>query len=164
MELFSIRPYCKERRWTREDIRVGKERVAGRTDDLHRDGRRIVIDLERQPDQHREAADHGQEHRMPPPGGQRGWAGRHRRHMGLIAPIRTPSGSVIQGMLRPWSGCQGRYIARLLEIAVAKGRTTPQAYLQAQKVTPIRTPKLVSPWLGTARFAFDKWSNMTDRL
>ena len=67
-------------------------------------------------------------------------------------------------MLRPWSGCQGRCIARGLESADAKGRTTPQAYLQAQKVTPIRTPKLDSPWLGAARSAFDKWSSMTDRL
>jgi nitroreductase len=30
---------------TREDIRLCKDRVAGRTDDLSRDGRRIVIDL-----------------------------------------------------------------------------------------------------------------------
>ena len=84
--------------------------------------------------------------------------------MGLIAPIRTPSGSVIQGMLRPWSGCQGRGIARELESADAKGRTMSQAYLQAQKVMPIRSPKLVSPWLCAARSAFDKWSSMPDRL
>src|SRR5262249_52672865 len=76
----------------------------------------------------------------------------------------TDSGSVIQGMLRPWSGCQGRCIERGLESADTKGRPTPQTYLQAQKVTPIGAPKLVSPWLCAARSAFDKWSSMTDRL
>jgi hypothetical protein len=53
---------------TREDIRLGKDRVAGRTDDLRRDGRRIVIDLDRQPDKYREAAYHGQDYGMAPPG------------------------------------------------------------------------------------------------
>jgi hypothetical protein len=44
------------------------------------------------------------------------------------------------------------------------GRALALPYLPAQKVTPIRAPTLVSPWLGAARSAFDKWSSMTDRL